>query len=186
MDRKAMFSILLIAFSILCGMNDLCGKEVLKEKAYIEVFLEKMDQWDNKKFIVNKKTLQNQFAERLKLRVEYKMYNYENEEWFKAGLELWDELPEKLEAKLPISDVSRNILYAIFHENLPEYMEFIDITGLDLRQDLDVPFFGIFGIAQGLAIKYQEREITAPEIGVALEKSKKTYHWPMCPKPPKD
>lgn len=174
-----------ILISTLLIMNSSYGQQRLSEDEYIGIFINKLDQWDGKKFLAVKKGLQARFERRLKLRLEHKLYEYEDDRWYQEGVEIWNRLPDEVEAKLKISDVSKNLLYAIFHENLPMYMKFIAITELDPDEDLDVPFYGIFGIAYESALKDRASVITARYIGIALEKSERTHHWPECPSPPR-
>lgn len=166
----------LIFLCLVFGVNHSYGQQDIKLNSYVVIFVDKLDQWDNKKLVLFKKDLQGRFERKLKWRGEYRPYGDETAEWYQRGIQLWNELPPRLESKLKLSEVSRNLLYSIYYANLPMYHRYIDITGLDIAQDLDVSFFGVLGIAQTIAVKNQLKELTAPYIAVSLEKNKKTYH----------
>jgi hypothetical protein len=153
----------LIFFCIIVMTNSLCAQE---EEHFVKVFIGKLDRWDRKQVIFRKKDLQHHMEKRLKLRAELKTYGYEDEEWVNKGFEIWNELPDKLEPVLGLPEVSRNLLYVVFHENLQTYIEFIEMTSLNVDSDLDIPLFAILGIAQEHARRHKVEQITAPYIGL--------------------
>lgn len=172
--------IILVVFNIY-GFN--CKAEEIG-KQYTDIFINKMNLWDEKKLRFVKKDLAPLFANKLKYRLERRVYGYEDNKWYAKGMKLWGELPQKLDPKLKLSRVSRSLLYTIFLLNIKQYHKYVSAKNVNVSEDLDLPFFTILGVAQPLALMKAQKQIYAYYIGVALEKYEDSYHWPSCPPPP--
>ncbi len=100
------------------------------------------------------------------------------DEWAIERHKLWDSLPPRLMAEVPMSKTAEMLLVSMYGENVTEFRKRVEGEA-EVRKGLEMKLYLILTLAQGYAEERKSERIAPSHVFVAIAQGW-TGMWPFC------